>query len=298
MSQISIHTVDKLLKQARFRDSFKVLPKGKTYRDLSTIIIIPTPGNVAENGHLNCKKCKTVNEYTKTNVNGLNPVVVESWKKLIKPMNVPILEMMVNGHEVGQAYNVAIEAILTNPGLKKFKYILTLEHDNIIPYMPNTQGPLMTLYNDIEKGYDAVGGLYWTKGNPSMPLIYGDPREIRGIKKKNEQAGMFKVRFPAKVQKKVRVGTVNKDGHDWHDGELVECNGMGMGFTLFKLDLFRDERFIKPWFKTAQEHTNDGMKMYTQDLYFFENFRKLGYKCAMDTRIKLGHIDLASGIIY
>lgn len=275
MNKVNIQTVDQLLEQAQFRDSFKVLPKGDTFKDLSTIIIIPTPGAITEKRHLNCKKCKTVNEYEYTSINGLNPVVVESWKRLVKPMNVPILEMMVNGYEVGDAYNKAIEMILANPALNNFKYILTLEHDNIIPFIPNTQGPLMMLYECIEKGFDVAGGLYWTKGNPSMPLIYGDPKE-----KRKDSAGMFKVI------------------HNFKDGDIVECNGMGMGFTLFKLELFKDKRIKKPWFKTYNDHAKNGPRLYTQDLSFFEKFKKLGYKCCVDTRVKLGHMDLRSGIIY
>jgi hypothetical protein len=157
--------------------------------------------------------------------------------------------------------------------------MLTIEHDNIIPFIPNTQGPLMMLYEDIEQGFDVAGGLYWTKGNPSMPLIYGEPKEIRK-KGKQPMAGMFKVR------------------HDWKPGQVVECNGMGMGFTLFKMELFKDKRIKKPWFKTVNEHSEQGPKLYTQDLYFFEKIRTLGYRVCVDTRVALGHMDLHTGVIY
>lgn len=293
---IKTKTVNDLLSQAKFRQSFNTIPKGKTFQDLSTIIILPTRGTVEEKKTHTCTKCKTKHEYVHTSVNGMSPIFVEAWKRLIKPMNVPVLEMIVQGMEVGAAYSTAIEQILANPALNKFKYILTVEDDNIIPFIPDTQGPLMMLYEDMEKGYDAVGGLYWTKGNPSMPLLYGHPGE-----KRDKTAGMFKVRFPAKKQKKGRYGKINKDGSDWTDGELVECNGMGMGFTLFKLDLFRDERIKKPWFETVSDHgtkEQPGIRQYTQDLNFFEKFRNLGYKCAVDTRIKIGHLDVKSGIIY
>lgn len=273
MPNISVKTVDQLLKQAEFRNSFKVLPKGKTFRDLSTVIVIPTPGNVEEKGFLNCSKCKHKNEYVRTNVNGLNPVVVDSWKRMVKPMNVPVVEMMVNGHEVGEAYNIAVETILSSPGLKNFKYLLTIEHDNIVPFIPNSQGPLMMLYEDIQNGYDVAGGLYWTKGNPSMPLIYGDPKG----KKQKERFG---VRF------------------DWKEGDIVECNGMGMGFTLYKMDIFKDKRLKKPWFKTVNEVSENGVGMGTQDLYFFGKIRDLGYKVCVDTRVRVGHMDLKSGTIY
>lgn len=294
--KIVARTIDKLLSQARFRNSFNEMPKGKTFQDLSTIIILPTRGTVEEKKTHICTKCKTKYEYVQTIVNGMSPIFVEAWKRLIKPMNVPVLEMIVNGMEVGAAYCTAIENILANPALNKFKYILTVEDDNIIPFIPNSQGPLMYLYETIEKGYDAVGGLYWTKGNPSMPLLYGNPME-----KREKAAGMFKVRFPAKKQKPRRQGKFNTDGSDWSDGEIVECNGMGMGFTLFKLDLFRDSRIKKPWFETISDHGTEekpGLRQYTQDLSFFEKFRELGYKCAVDTRIKLGHLDVKSGIIY
>ena len=276
MGKVTVTTVDKLLNQAQFRESFRVLPQGNTFKDLSTVIILPIPGPKTEKKILNCKKCKHKNEYESWTFSGLHPVFVEAYKRLVKPMNVPVVEMMPSGYEVGDAYNKAIEMALQSPGLKDFKYILTVEYDNIIPFIPNTQGPMMMLFETMEKlNLDAVGGLYWTKGNPSMPLIYGDPKQGR-----KESSGMFKVRM------------------DWKPGEIVECNGMGMGWTLFKLDLFRDKRLKKPWFKTISEHRDTGPALYTQDLSFFEKFRELGYRCAVDTRVRLGHLDFRTGVIY
>ena len=48
-----------------------------------------------------CPKCKHKFETTKAIVHGLSPIFVEAYKRLIKPMNVPVLEMMINGYEVG-----------------------------------------------------------------------------------------------------------------------------------------------------------------------------------------------------
>lgn len=268
-------TIDDLLKEAQFRNSFKLLPKGDTYKDLSTIIIIPVPGDKTEKSKLNCPHCKHLIEYEKTTVTGLNPIIVESWKRLVKPMNVPVIEMMVTGREVGDAYTEAINNILATPKLSKFKYILTIEHDNIIPFIPNTDGPLMMLYEDIERGYDVAGGLYWTKGDGSKPLIYGDPKANI-----DDQEGYFKVIY------------------NFNDGEVIECNGLGMGFTLFKLDIFKDKRVKKPFFKTVGRHKGQSIESFTQDLYFFRNIRKLGYRVCVDTRVKLGHMDLSTGIIY
>ncbi len=283
MKKVAANTIDSLLHEAKVRNITAKIPSGKTFKDLSTIIIVPNRGTTEEKHSLNCKKCKTKNEFTTTVVHGFHPLFVESFKRLVKPMNVPVLDMVVGGYEVGEAYNIAIESILSNPALADFKYILTIEDDNLVPYIPNTQGPLMMLYEDIEKGYDVVGGLYWTKGLPSLPLIYGDPKE-----KPDSKAGYFKVRYPS----------AKKGDGGWKDGDLVECNGMGMGFTLFKLDIFRDQRLTKPWFKTVTEQTNSGPKIYTQDLYFFEKVKKLGYKVAIDTRVKVGHLDVKTGTVY
>ena len=290
---VSVKTVDQLLKQAQFRESYKVMPKGDTFKDLSTIAILPIPGPKTEKKSLNCKKCKHKNEYSSWSFQGLHPLFVESYKRLVRPMNVPFLEIMPSGYEVGDAYNKSIEMILSNDSLKNFKYILTIEYDNIIPFIPNSQGPLMMLYETMEKGFDVVGGLYWTKGNPSMPLIYGDPKEDR-----KAAAGMFKVVFPSKKPKKKGWKPGQIVTGEWHAGDIVECNGSGMGWTLFKIDIFRDKRLKKPWFQTISDHGENGPRQYTQDLSMAEKARSLGYRWAIDTRVAVGHLDFRSGIIY
>ena len=206
------------------------LRKGKTYKDLSTVIVIPTRGVIPAR-------------------------VVESWWGLMMPMNQKTTRMVVKGMEVGDAYNSAIEAILAHPELSKWQYVLTLEEDNLPP-----PDGLLKLYESIGD-YDAVGGLYWTKGEGGQPMIYGSPEGILD----------FVPQLP-------------------QPDTLQECNGLGMGFTLFKLSVFR--KLEKPWFKTLQEWIPGvGGKGYTQDLYAFENMRKAGMRVASDTRVKVGHYD-------
>lgn len=217
----------------------KRLAKGKQYRDLSTICVVPTRGMISAR-------------------------VVENWMGLIMPMNNAFFRMFVSGMEVGDAYNAAVEFILGNEQLSKFKYLLTLEEDN----MPPPDG-LLKLYESID-GYAAVGGLYWTKGEGGQPMIYGNPGEVLNFR-------------PQLVQV----------------DSLQECNGLGMGFTLFDMDVFRDPKISKPWFKTVQEwDPQTGVSSGTQDLYFFANARRAGYKVACDTRIKVGHFDAGSGILW
>jgi hypothetical protein len=119
--------------------------------------------------------------------------------------------------------------------------------------------------------YDVVGGLYWTKGEGGQPMIYGDPKVLP----KN-----FIPQLP-------------------RTGEVVACNGLGQGFNLFKLDMFKDKDMIKPFFKTVQEIVpGQGARAYTQDLYFYENAAKCGYKFACDCRCLVGHLDVISDIIW
>ena len=293
ISKIPIKTINQIMDDAKWRKALEAAPAGDTFRDLSTIIIIPTRGSHSEKGELNCKKCKVKNEYEKAVISGIDYRFFQAFRNLIRPMNVPVIEIFVPGMEVGAAYSQTIEGILSNPQLSKFKYILTIEDDNLIPFIPNTQGPLMMLYEDMEKGFDVAGGLYWTKGTPSMPLIYGDPKESR-----KTPAGMFKVIFPTRKPqpKDWKEGQIATG--EWRPGDMIECNGMGCGFTLFKMDIFKDKRIKKPFFQTINDHSDKGPRLYTQDLNFMEKIRKLGYRCVVDSRVRLGHLDIKTSIIY
>lgn len=293
ISKIPVKTINQVMDEAKWRKALENAPRGDTFRDLSTIIIIPTRGSQTEKGMLNCKKCKTKNEYDSAVISGIDYRFFQAFRNLIKPMNVPVLEIFVPGMEVGAAYSQTIEGILSNPMLNKFKYVLTIEDDNLIPFISETQGPLMMLYDDIEKGFDVAGGLYWTKGTPSMPLIYGDPKENR-----KSASGMFKVIFPSNkpLKKTWKEGQIVTG--EWTPGDIVECNGMGMGFTLFKMEIFKDTRIKKPWFKTLNDHSKLGPRLYTQDLQFFEKIKKAKYKVCVDSRVRLGHLDRKTGIVY
>lgn len=211
------------------------LTKSKSYKDLSTVIITPTRGG-----------------------RSLCPRFVSALSGLMRPMNQQVFgPIFLSGMEVGHAFNSGIEMIMENPNLSKFKYILTVEDDNIPP-----PDGLLKLYESIGD-FDAVGGLYWTKGEGGQPMIYGAP---------NQSPMNF---IPQQVV----------------DNSLQQCNGLGMGFTLFKMDVFR--KLEKPWFETKQSwDPNSGVKCYTQDLWAFERMAKAGMRVACDTRVKVGHLDI------
>ncbi len=241
--------------------------KGDTYKNYSTLIVIASRGKKKTSVKCECGKDVCIEYET-----GFHPWIVEAWKRLIKPMNVPVTEIVISGHEVGEAYEEAINQLLTNPALKQFKYVLFMEDDIIIPYIPGSYGPLIELYKHLEGGYDVANGLYWTKGDPSLPLIYGDG----DIDKENP----FEVNL------------------DWRPGDVVNVNGSGMGFTLMKRSIFEDERLEKPFFKSVNEVRVTGPVSYTQDLYFYEKIKKLGYKICVDTNIRCGHLDFITEKVY
>lgn len=208
------------------------LKKDRSYKDLSCIQIVPAFGSIP----------------TKA---------VASWLNMYSPPNAKFVRLFAVGMEVGQAFSSTIESILANPELSKYKYILTLEHDNLPP--PDGIVKLLAQMEDHPE-YACIGGLYYTQGPGGCAQIWGDPKD---------PVLNFRPQLPDP------------------NGGLVECCGTGMGFNVFRLDMFKDEKLRKPWFKT---NTENGVG--TQDLYFWADARKHGYRCAIDCSVKVGHYDL------
>jgi hypothetical protein len=195
--------------------------------------------------------------------------VVMSWMGLLKPMNQKVVgPIFALGMEVGDAYNQLVQLVLSNPELSKYKYLCTIEEDNCPP-----QDGLLRLYEAIEgkvdgRKYDVVGGLYFTKGDGGQPMIYGNPAEMP------------------------RNYAPQKPVLD----QVVPANGLGMGFNLYRMKIFRD--MSCPWFKTQQERTDAGVKCYSQDLWFYEQASMVGCRFACDCRVKVGHYDFETDMMW
>ena len=221
----------------KLEESIQRVEKSKMYRDNSTIIICPTRGTFPTR-------------------------VVQSWMKLMKPMNQTVAgPIFAESMKVDVAYETLIEYILSNDYLSKFKYILTIEEDNLPP-----PDGLIRLYEGMEE-YDVIGGLYWGKGEDGFPMIFGNP----------EDPTDFKPQVP-------------------QPGKLQQANALGMGFNLFKLDMFR--QIPRPWFKTREEVTEGNSIANTQDIYFYKKAAEQGFKFACNTDILVGHYDSRSDIVY
>lgn len=182
---------------------------------------------------------------------------------LIFPPNQQQYRMAAIGMEVGEAFSNAIEEIIHHPELGTWEYLLTIEHDNI----PPADG-VVKLIKRMEEHPElaCIGGLYFTKGEGGVPQIWGDPNDTLN----------FRPQAP----------DIN--------GGLVECCGTGMGFNLWRLQMFKDERLRRPLFKTTADATGVG----TQDLYAWSDFRKHGYRCAIDCSVKVGHYDSVNDITW
>jgi len=186
-------------------------------------------------------------------------VALSHWG-LAFPPNQPVHRMLALGQEVGEAYSNAIAEILAHPDLSQWEYILTIEHDNCPP-----GDGVIRLMQQMEKHpeFACIGGLYWCKGPEGCAHIWGD----------------------------VKDPVINYRPQVPVPGQLVECYGTSMGFNLWRMDMFRDERLKRPWFKTL--NGSEGQGIGTQDLAAWNDFRKYGYRCAVDCGVLVGHYDHA-----
>lgn len=189
-------------------------------------------------------------------------VALSHWN-LVFPPNNGVVRILALGMEVGDAYSQAIEQVIAHPELGQWEYILTLEHDNMPP-----QDGVVKLIEQLEAHPElaCVGGLYYTKGEGGVPQIWGDPRD---------PVLNFRPQLPV-------------------PGALVECCGTGMGFNLWRMSMFRDERLRKPWFQTIAGKEGVG----TQDLFFWGDARKYGYRCAIDCGVLVGHFDQENDVVW
>ena len=186
-------------------------------------------------------------------------VCLALWNLAFPPNN-GVVRVLAQGMEVGDAYSQAIEGILVHPDIKDWEYLLTVEHDNL----PPSDG-LVKLIEVLENHPElhAVGGLYFTKGPGGVAQIWGDANDLI-------------------LNFRPQVPDVN--------GGLVKCYGTGMGFTLYRLSMFREGKLPKPYFRTKKGLNGEGIG--TQDLSMWTEAFKHGYKCAIDCSVRVGHYDL------
>jgi hypothetical protein len=189
-------------------------------------------------------------------------VALSHWNLQFPPNN-GVARILAVGMEVGEAYSQAIENVLAHPELGQWEYILTIESDNCPP--PDGVLKLLERMEENPK-FSGIGGLYFCKGPGAPCQIWGDPKDPQ-------------------INFRPQLPDIN--------GGLVECNGTGMGFNLWRMSMFKDKKLRRPWFVTQKK---DGIA--TQDLYFAADARKHGYRFAIDCSVKVGHYDITADIMY
>jgi len=187
---------------------------------------------------------------------------------LVFPPNQAMAPLLIENAEVGAAFDTGIQMILNHPDLSQWEYVLSVEWDNL----PEPTGVMKLLKAmELNPHLDSISGLYWTKGEGGVPQIWGDI---------NDPVENFRPQMPV-------------------PGKVVECWGLGMGFCLYRMSMFKKlkERGVPlPWFKTVGIHDGD-VGMGTQDLFFHGRIaRPNGFRCAVDCSCMVGHLDLRTGI--
>jgi hypothetical protein len=217
---------------------------GSTFKDSSTVVLIPTRGMV-------------------------HYKFVQGYKNLISPMNQKRFDLWNAGDEVGFSYDKMVKFVLDHPELSRWKYILTLEDDMIVPADAHVR-----LLESIEHfACDAVSAIYFTKGPINMPMAYGDPAVNR-------------IEF---APRDIRVALAQ--------GQFMRVNGIAMGCALWRISSFK--KLDPPWFKTVADVTPNGaVEMFTQDLWFCRKALAAGWSFGVDMRVRCGHLDVNTGEVY
>jgi hypothetical protein len=93
---------------ANLNEAISRLDRDGRYKDLSTVIIIPS--------------LKTVSTR-----------IVATWLNMFGPPNQKLVRLFALDMEVGEAYSRTLEQVLAHPELSNYKYMLALETDNAPP---------------------------------------------------------------------------------------------------------------------------------------------------------------------
>lgn len=190
--------------------------------------------------------------------------------ELMWPLNTGRISVFVVGKPVAEARNEAVtRALAFENNEREVSQIFWVDDDVLI-----ARTALIKLYQHYAP---IVSGVYFSKGDVSEPLI-----------------------FPGRG-----CGSL-----PYIPDQVIETWGHGSGLTLINTDVYRkmqkelnlplDKFGNVEWYKTPIEPNYDGTVLWcggTEDLFFCENARKLGYKSIVDcTSDAFGwHFDRATG---
>lgn len=169
------------------------------------------------------------------------------------------MDYYVKGKKIAEARNEIVQYAINMDA----DYIYWLDDDVIAP-----ADAFLKLWNHQK---DIINGVYWSKSNPPMPLIFR--------------------------------GHLGMPYLNWHIGDLLEVDACGNGLTLVKTDVYRkiSEKVGGPWYST-EYGSFPGVKQTpynnTEDLYFYWKAKKAGFKVWVDTSVQAHHYDKNSDVMY
>jgi len=192
---------------------------------------------------------------------------VVAYSRLQMPVNCAAASMVVERMEVGVARSyIADEYMKMDP---RPRYLFFLGDDMLPPW-----DGLVNLWQTMETGrWDVLSGLYYLKAEPPSPLM-----------------------------RRVGITGPLQFGKHCQVGEVVPVDVCGLDFCLIRPEVF--EAIDKPYFKTGYEFTptdlngNGSVTMHTEDTFFLKKVREKKFRIGVDTRIRIGHYDSKSGLIY
>lgn len=224
--------------------------------------------------------------------------VITCWDGITWPLNAERKRKFARGYEVGYAYDDLVQDVLDSP-FGDFPYILTMEDDNL----PPPDGVMKLLETaEAHPEFSAIAGLYRTKNPQRIPLVLGSVEDYRRTGRKDFS--------PIDVTVLPR------------DQRLVEVMAVPMGFTLWRMQLFRD--VPAPWCRTVDERIDlgDGREVsvaefdrlwadgkidrsrgyqcrkWTQDVTLCAKAIDLGKRFVVDRAVDVGHLDPKTGVVY
>lgn len=175
------------------------------------------------------------------------------------PLVSSAIDKIVLNKPIAEARNEIVQFALDQGA----NYIFWVDDDVIPP--PDA---FLKLYNQQK---DIINGVYWSKSNPPMPLLF-----------RNHLEGPY---------------------WDWHIGDLIEIDAAGNGLTLVKTDVYRQisEKVGGPWYST-QYASFPGIKQSaannTEDLYFYWKAKQAGFKIWADTSVQAFHYEKNQQVMY
>ena len=112
---------------------------------------------------------------------------------------------------------------------------------------------MLRLGEDLDAGWDMVGGIYFRREVPTSPLVY---RQIDG------ETGKVEV------------------WKDYPPDQLFQCAGYGFGAVMMTTELLR----------RVGDYAFTPMAHLSEDLSFCARAQAVGAKIACDSRVKVGHV--------